>query len=691
VAGVTQRPDPSPGPTTGLEHAASHSLAAVLRIRDFRRLWIGLGLSSLGDWMGLLALTAMANASADSYAGKNYAIATVLFLRVLPALLLGPVAGFVADRLDRRRTLIWGDYARGALFLTIPIVGPRVGTLLWIFVVTVLVEAVTLLWGPAKDATVPNLVPPHRLEAANQISLATTYGSALPAAAIFAGLTLLDKLAGTVFDWVGSGPVDLALYFNAASFVVSGLVIASLHTIPRGPADVSGDRNALAVVLDGWRYVAGTPVVRGLVIGIVGAFAAGGVVIGLARTFVSDLGGGDSGYGLLFGTVFAGLGLGMWRGPRVLQGLSRRRLFGIALTMTGLLLVPIALVQQLPVVVVLTAVLGFFAGVGWITGNTMLGLEVPDEVRGRTFAFVGSLIRLALALVLALAPLLAGLIGKHHFGRSADGGPFVVYNGAAFTFLLAAVLMTAVGVASYRQMDDRRGVSLASDLRHAFSGSSGVYAATGCFIALEGGEGAGKSTQAAALRTWLEGEGYDVLLTHEPGDTEVGSQLRRIVLDPATGAISHRTEALLYAADKAEHVERVVAPALARGAVVVTDRYVDSTLAYQGAGRDLADREVERIARWATGDLRPHLTVLLDLPPEQGLTRFEERDRIEAESVDFHERVREMFLQLATAAPEHYLVLDARRPVEEVTAAVRARVEPLLEHAARHAVTRGDR
>ncbi len=381
----------------------------------------------------------------------------------------------------------------------------------------------------------------------------------------------------------------------------------------------------------------------------------------------------------------------MWRGPRLLQGLSRRRLFGIALTMTGLLLVPIALVQQLPVVVVLTAVLGFFAGVGWITGNTMLGLEVPDQVRGRTFAFVGSLIRLALALVLALAPLLAGLIGRHHFGRAADGQPFVVYNGAAFTFLLAAVLMTAVGVASYRQMDDRKGVSLASDLRHAFSGSTGVYAATGCFIALEGGEGAGKSTQAAALRTWLEEEGYDVLLTHEPGDTEVGGKLRRIVLDPATGAISHRTEALLYAADKAEHVERVVTPALARGAVVVTDRYVDSTLAYQGAGRDLADREVERIARWATGDLRPHLTVLLDLPPEQGLTRFEERDRIEAESVEFHERVREMFLQLATGAPEHYLVLDARRPVEEITAAIRARVEPLLTHATRHAVTREER
>jgi dTMP kinase len=663
-----------------LRHAPTHSLAAVLRIPDFRRLWIGLGLSSLGDWIGLLALTAMANASADSYAGKNYAIATVLFLRVLPALVMGPIAGYIADKLDRRLTLIWGDYLRGALFLTIPLVGE----LWWIFVVTVLVEAVSLVWGPAKDATVPNLVPRHRLEAANQISLATTYGSALPAAAIFTGLTLVDKLYRNLFDWFDRGPIDLAIYVNGVTFIVSGLVIATLKNIPRGPADVDAEDTVWSVVVDGWKYVAGTPVVRGLVIGIVGAFAAGGVVIGLARTFVADLGGGDPGYGVLFGTVFLGLGLGMWRGPRLLHGLSRRRLFGIALTITGLLLFPLALVQQLEIVTGLTLVLGFFAGVAWITGNTLLGLEVPDEVRGRTFAFVGSMIRLSLALVLAAAPLVAGTIGTPRIPfEDENGDPLLVYNGAAITFLIAAVLMTVVGVTAYRQMDDRKGISLVNDLRHSFSGTLGVYAATGCFIALEGGEGAGKSTQAKLLESWLREEGYEVVLTHEPGDTEVGKKLRGIVLDPATGNISHRTEALLYAADKAEHVDSVVAPALARGAVVVTDRYVDSTLAYQGAGRALLDREVERIARWATGDLRPNLTIVLDLPPAQGLTRFEERDRIEGESVEFHERVRDMFLQLATGQPEHYVVVDARAPIEAIATEIRARVEPLLEAATR--------
>jgi dTMP kinase len=656
-------------------------LAAVLRIRDFRHLWIGLGLSSLGDWMGLLALTALANASAETYAGKNYAIATVLFLRVLPALVMGPVAGWVADKLDRRVTLIWGDYVRGALFLTIPLVGE----LWWVFVVTVLVEIVSLVWGPAKDATIPNLVPRHRLEAANQVQLATTYGSALPAAAVFAGLTLVDKLYRQLFDVFPGGPIDLALYFNALTFVVSGLVIATLTHIPRGPADTQ-DESPWRVVVDGWRYVGTTPLVRGLVTGIIGAFAAGGVVIGLARVFVSDLGGGDPGYGILFGTVFLGLGLGMWRGPRMLHGLSRRRMFGLALTVTGLLLFPLALVQQLEIVTAITLVLGFFAGVAWITGNTLLGLEVPDEVRGRTFAFLGSMIRLALALVLATAPLVAGLIGTPDLPfEDASGEPLLVYNGAAITFLIAAVLMTAVGVLSYRQMDDRKGTPLVTDLRHSLTGSLGVYAATGCFIALEGGEGAGKSTQAARLAEWLRSDGYDVLLTHEPGDTAVGQKLRGIVLDPATGQISHRTEALLYAADKAEHVDTVVAPALARGAVVITDRYVDSTLAYQGAGRSLLDREVERIARWATADLRPNLTVVLDLPPQAGLTRFEDRDRIEAESLDFHERVRDMFLQLASGQPEHYLVVDARKPVEQIAAEIRGRVEPLLETAVRSA------
>jgi dTMP kinase len=215
------------------------------------------------------------------------------------------------------------------------------------------------------------------------------------------------------------------------------------------------------------------------------------------------------------------------------------------------------------------------------------------------------------------------------------------------------------------------------------SQGAGVFSDVGVFVCFEGGEGSGKSTQSRLLGDWVREQGYAALLTFEPGDTPVGRTLRRIVLDPATGALSHRTEVLLYAADKAEHVDTVVRPALDRGTVVVTDRYVDSTLAYQGAGRSLALADVERVARWATSDLRPHLTVVLDLAPEQGLGRFAERDRIEGESLAFHERVRAAFVAMAAADPDHYLVLDARASVEEIASAVRARVAPLLELAVR--------
>jgi len=211
----------------------------------------------------------------------------------------------------------------------------------------------------------------------------------------------------------------------------------------------------------------------------------------------------------------------------------------------------------------------------------------------------------------------------------------------------------------------------------------GSYAAAGVFVCFEGGEGSGKSTQSRALREWLEREGYPVLLTFEPGDTEVGRKVRQIVLDPDTGELSDRTESLLYAADKAEHVDTVVLPALTRGEVVITDRYVDSTLAYQGAGRDLDVAEVEDIARWATRDLRPHLTVVLDLAPDRGLGRFQGRDRIEGESVEFHERVRAAFVHMAAGNSEHYLVLDAELSADELAVAVRDRVRPLLAQARR--------
>lgn len=200
----------------------------------------------------------------------------------------------------------------------------------------------------------------------------------------------------------------------------------------------------------------------------------------------------------------------------------------------------------------------------------------------------------------------------------------------------------------------------------------------GLFVVFEGGDGVGKTTQVDRLVTWLRTSRYHVVPTFEPGDTAAGQLIRRLVLDPETRELSPRAEALLYAADKAHHVEVLVRPALRRGAVVVCDRYVDSMLAYQGAGRVLDPGEVERIAWWATDNLRPHLTVLLDVEPRAALGTKTGWDRLEAAGEEFHDRAREAFLNLAAAEPEHYLVLPARRSPDDLAAEIAARVSSLL-------------
>ena len=200
----------------------------------------------------------------------------------------------------------------------------------------------------------------------------------------------------------------------------------------------------------------------------------------------------------------------------------------------------------------------------------------------------------------------------------------------------------------------------------------------GAFVVFEGGDGVGKSTQVALLVDRLEAAGHEVVRTFEPGATALGVLLRRVLLHGDAGDVSPRTEALLYAADKAEHLHEVVRPALARGAVVVCDRYVDSMVAYQGAGRVLDPDEVERVARWATDDLRPDLTVLLDLAPEEGLRGVAEPDRLESAGLDLHARARTFFLALADRDPSRYLVLPARRSREELAATIADHVERVL-------------
>lgn len=198
------------------------------------------------------------------------------------------------------------------------------------------------------------------------------------------------------------------------------------------------------------------------------------------------------------------------------------------------------------------------------------------------------------------------------------------------------------------------------------------------FIVFEGGDGVGKSTQVALLAAFLADRRIAHTVTRQPGGTPLGTKLRGLILDHGHGDVAPRSEALMYAADKAQHMYEVVEPALARGDVVVCDRYVDSMIAYQGAGRDLALDEVAMVAGWATGGRRPDLTVLLDTDPSEAVERLSQKDRVEGAGVEFHRRSRAHLLHLAEQDPDNYLVLDARRGREDLAAEIAVFVEFLL-------------
>jgi dTMP kinase len=646
----------------------------VLAIRPFRKLWNSMVFSSLGDWLGLLATTALAQQlSGGDYAKANYAIAGVFISRLLPAVFLGPIAGVIADKLDRRKLMVVCDILRTALYISIPIFH----NYFWLYTATILVECVTLFWSPAKEASVPNLVPRERLENANQVSLLAAYGTAPIAALLFTFLSLFTSAINAAFG-INSTAVDIALYVNALSFAFAAYTIWGLREIPKGAAEKhSADTGILKSLHDGWKSVSGSKLIRGLVVGMVGAFVAAGAVIGLARTFVGDLGGGEAAYGVLFGAVFTGLAAGIAFGPRVFAQFSRRRLFGASLAISGGFLVALAAIPNLVLAVFIVVILGAFSGITWVTGFTMLGMEVQDDVRGRTFAFVQSLIRVVLVGVLAVAPLIAAAVGQHTFKFKNTE---VSYNGAAVTILLAGLFASLIGLISYKQMKDRPNVSLWSDIANALKGELGSITGAptkGIFIAFEGGEGIGKSTQSQLLKQWLEQEGETVVLSREPGGSDLGIEIRKILLSHSTGEISPRAEALLYAADRAHHVFSVIRPALARNEVVISDRYFDSSIAYQGAGRVLEPGEVARISRWATESLFPTLTIIIDLPPSIGLGRLKNKDRLESQPLDFHERVRQEFLQLAALDPERYVIIDGNQSIEDTHAAIISRVSEI--------------
>ncbi|QVQ50943.1 dTMP kinase [Spiractinospora alimapuensis] len=653
---------------------------SVLRIRPFRRLWIALSLSSLGDWLSLLALMSLAAIlTADQRPLVQYfAVSGVVVLKLAPYILFGPFAGWLADRFDRRLILVGGDVLRGLLYISIPIVGD----ILWLLIANFLAECVALFWAPAKDATVPNLVPKHKLEQANQLSLFTTYGTAPVAAALFTVLATISSVVAHAvpgLDPQAMATSDIALYINGVTFFVSAVVIWTL-AIPKTGAPTQPE-SLWRAIWSGWHYAVSTPLVRGLLLGMLGAFAAGGAVVGVARPFVETLGAGNAGFGLVFGAVFVGMAAGMFLGPRVLADFDRRRLFGLGIAFAGVSLIVIGLVPEFVLATLLAGFVGCGAGIAWVIGLTLIGSEVDDEIRGRTFAFLHATARIVLLGSVAVAPLIAAAIGQRQFVLSDLRYDF---HGTAGVLLVSGVVSLVIAFVSYRNLVGDSETTLWQEIVKVFVPAADRKKGApeqfpGTFIALEGGEGAGKSTQARQLAIWLREEGFDVVTTREPGATKVGLRLRAMLLDQGQVGVSPRAESLLYAADRAEHISTVIQPALRRGAIVISDRYVDSTLAYQGAGRQLDTEGITEINDWATHGIMPDLTVLLDIPAGAGMERHgRPADRMESEPTEFHDRVRQAFLGLAAQAPDRYLVMDARESADDITRAIQRRVRPLL-------------
>ena len=321
------------GPRLPASAPSDNALKALLHIPVFRRLWLAITVSSFGDWLGLLATTAMAQqlTREESLAVQGAAISGVILTRLLPDLLLAPLAGALADKLDRRVTAVVGDLLALTLYMSIAFTYE----LTWLYIAQFLVEAVGLFTNPAKQAMQVAIVPRERLAVANQLMQFSIYGAVPLAALVFA---LLSTLTRAVSDGPGAEQtaIVIALVFDALTYgVTASTIFLSRDLIPGRAAERNEATNVFSLVAEGISFLRTQPNMRALYIGTVGAFGAGGLIIGVAQLYIATLDAGPAGYGILFGTVFTGLALGMLVGPRILPTVPRRTLFARAIGLAG--------------------------------------------------------------------------------------------------------------------------------------------------------------------------------------------------------------------------------------------------------------------------------------------------------------------------------------------------------------------
>ncbi len=666
------------------------SLLSLLKRRYFRRLWAITTVSSLGDWLGVFALVGFV----QQLSGKpEFAVGGVLLFRVVPGLFFGPFAGVLADRFDRRRLMIIADVSRAVLIASIPFINR-----LWaLFLVSTLMELLTLMWSPAKEATLPNLVERDELMTANQLSLITTYGTFPLAGAILAGLAALAGLLGRIdaFSVLKDQPASLAFFVDAATFLFSAAMVATfpahLMKAKRARTEFSAG-HALQDLREGLRFVRSDRKVRTLVVGAWIAFTGGGAMIGLGPIFAKRVVGGSeaasqAAWGALIVAVGVGLVGGMITAGAIARKVARERIFPLGLILSGVSVIFVASMTSMAPAIVATLFSGFGAGVAWVTIFTLLQERVDDRLRGRIFATLYTGVMLSLFVALGGWPIIAGAIGNHvvHVGsRTID------LAGVRIVFWAGGLLLIVAGLVAIRSMNPRSVIGKARGRIRGlqFSSQFGTRpvsggARRGLFFAFEGVEGCGKSTQVKLLFETLEAQGRKVVVTREPGGTRIAERIRHVVLDPDCKEMDPKTEALLYAASRAQLVGEVIRPALEEGAIVLCDRYLDSSLAYQGIARGLGEDDVMRLNVWATDETLPDLVILLHLDPELGLARTKgDPDRMEQEDVAFHRKVGEAYLHLARSFPSRFAVIDAAGSVDEVHRQVRTTILPFLREGA---------
>ncbi|HWM01207.1 MAG TPA: dTMP kinase [Actinophytocola sp.] len=664
---------PNVGARAPTESNASitHRVRSVLAIRGFRRLWGVTYLCSIGDWLSLLALTGLVTKLTEGYQAASFAFAGVVLTQLLPGLLFAPLGGLFADRFDRRKIMVICDVGRCALFMSIALVG----TTWWLFVGNFLIGCCAMMWIPSKDAAVPNLLRrPDQVETASQLGMVMTYGIAvITGAGLYAAITGITTNLNIQPDPDGLGIAKIILAINGLLYLTSAIIVATripeLSRRDDAPFEQRRETSAedntgfLAMVRDAARFVRSTPLVRGLLIGMLGAFAAAGALIGSAKLYANSLRGGESTFGLLFVAMFIGLAAGMAGSPKLARRLPHNRLFGIAIVLAGLVLCLVAVSPHLAVSLVTVMMVGACAGAAFLTGVTIIGTQIEDAIRGRINAIYQSLMKIILAGAMALTPLLVGLVQPRFM--TVWGRPMII-DGTRPVLLVAGLLAALVGVIAYRQMDDRRSEPILADLLAAIRRKP--RRSTGLLIAVEGDVVDDTARQADLLADWLRRPGTkEILLANDPtlDDERLQSVLSGAHL---AGARAH---ALVAAAVRADIVERQIRPALDRGALVVMERFVDSPLAHLSVAAGLNPAELEGLADWATARLRPDVTILLDRDPS---TMPETRSR----STEHHWHVQRVLTEMASADPDRYVVVDADGTPEEVAVRVRIAVQTAL-------------